>query len=66
MIIYLNKLQALQKKLGVECVSHETTYQFIWNNKKNKGVLYQHLRYKGQRYRKRGSQKDKLAGYLLI
>ena len=40
------------------CVSTETIYQFIWKNKKNGGCLYQHLRNKGKRYRKRGQTKD--------
>jgi IS30 family transposase len=46
------------KKQGVECVSHETIYQFVWNDKRDKGTLHQHLRNKGRRYRKRGAQKD--------
>ena len=42
----------------VSCVSHERIYQFIWNDKKNGGRLYKHLRNKGKRYRKRGHSKD--------
>jgi IS30 family transposase len=39
-------------------VSHERIYQYIWENKKEGGTLYQHLRSRGKRYRKRGSLKD--------
>lgn len=40
------------------CVSHETIYQYIWEDKKNGGDLYKQLRRKGRRYRKRGLAKD--------
>jgi len=44
---------------GIECVSHERIYQYVWYNKKQeKGKLYEHLRHKQKRYRKRGSSKD--------
>ena len=46
------------KKKGEITVSHESIYQFIWLDKKNKGDLYTHIRRKGRRYRKRGSSKD--------
>jgi IS30 family transposase len=46
------------KKEHIEFVSHETIYQFIWEDKKRKGKLHTHLRRKGRRYRKRGSSKD--------
>jgi len=46
------------KNEGKECVSHETIYQLIWADKKQKGGLHEHLRRKGRRYRKRGSSKD--------
>jgi len=52
------QITGIAKKQGVECVSHETIYQFVWNDKRGKGTLYQHLRNKGRRYRKRGAQKD--------
>ncbi len=42
----------------VDCVSHERIYQFIWQDKKDGGKLYKHLRTQGKRYRKRGSSKD--------
>jgi IS30 family transposase len=43
---------------GVACVSHETIYQFVWADKKQKGTLYKHLRNKGKKYSKRGSYKS--------
>ena len=46
---------ALEQKV---CVSHETIYQFIWEDKKANGGLYKYLRNKGKRYRKRGQSKD--------
>ena len=46
------------RKKGGTTLSHEWIYQFIWQNKKQKGTLYTHLRRKGRRYRKRGSSKD--------
>jgi transposase, IS30 family len=39
------------------CVSTERIYQFIWADKKAKGMLYKHLRSKGKRYAKRGALK---------
>ena len=44
---------------GISCVSHERIYQHIWQDKKQGGDLYTHLRSKGKRYRKRGHLKDK-------
>jgi IS30 family transposase len=46
-------------KDGVSCVSHETIYKYIWNDKKKGGDLYIHLRTQGKTYRKRGASKDK-------
>lgn len=43
------------KKNGLECVSAERIYLHIWKDKKNKGILYKHLRRKGRRYKKRGA-----------
>jgi len=43
---------------GKECVSTETIYQFVWNDKKQGGEFHKHLRNRGKRYRKRGSKKD--------
>jgi IS30 family transposase len=39
------------KKCGVP-VSHEWIYQYIHDNKRNKGILYRHLRQGRKRYRK--------------
>lgn len=47
------------KRLGVKCVSHETIYQHVWKNKKQGGLLYENLRNRCKRYRKRGSKKDR-------
>ena len=44
---------------GIHCVSHETIYAFIKNDKKTGGILYLHLRTKGKSYRKKGESKDK-------
>lgn len=44
---------------GFDCVSAERIYQFIWEDKKQGGTLYKHLRTQGKRYRKRGASKDK-------
>ena len=46
-------------KEGKECVSHERIYQYLWEDKKQGGKLYEHLRTQGKRYRKRGAAKDK-------
>jgi IS30 family transposase len=43
---------------GRPCVSPESIYQFVWENKKQGGKLYTHLRNRGKRYRRRGSAKD--------
>ena len=42
----------LKLALGVE-ISHETIYKHIWEDKKSGGDLYNFLRSKGKRYRKR-------------
>ena len=44
---------------GLNCVSIESIYIFIWEDKKQGGNLYKHLRTQGKRYRKRGASKDK-------
>jgi IS30 family transposase len=44
---------------GIECVSHERIYKFVWDDKKQGGKLYRHMRTKGKRYAKRGSTKGK-------
>ena len=46
------------KKEGKQTVSVERIYQHIWQDKKQKGSLYTHLRNQGRKYRKRGASKD--------
>jgi len=46
------------KKLGIDCVSIETIYLKIWADKKKGGKLYENLRNRSKRYRKRGAAKD--------
>jgi len=52
------QIVGVSKDQGINCVSHECIYQYVWLDKKNKGELYTHLRRKGRRYRKRGNKKD--------
>lgn len=52
------QIVGVRKLKGEEMVSHERLYQFIWQDKKQGGDLYKHLRTKGKRYRKRGALKD--------
>lgn len=47
------------KRMGINCVSVEAIYQFIWQDKKSGGWLYIHLRTNGKRYAKRGSSNNK-------
>jgi IS30 family transposase len=42
-------------RINQDCVSTERIYQFVWEDKKNGGTLYKHLRTKGKKYQKRGS-----------
>ena len=37
-------------------ISHESIYNFIWNDKKGGGELYRYLRRKGRKYNKRGGK----------
>ena len=53
------QIVGLAKMKGENCVSHERIYQYIWADKKQGGGLYEHLRTRGKKYRKRGSLKDK-------
>ncbi len=46
------------KKQNKAHVSIERIYQHIWDNKRQKGTLYTHLRRQGRSYRKRGASKD--------
>lgn len=47
------------QKEGLACVSYERIYQYIWLDKKKGGRLYEHLRQRGRKYRKRGAKRDK-------
>lgn len=47
------------KANGLECVSHECIYQYVWKDKKRGGTLFVNLRNGQKRYRKRGAAKDK-------
>lgn len=40
-----------------QSISHETIYRYVWKDKREGGLLYQHLRRCGKRYNKRGSGK---------
>jgi len=40
---------------GLGSISHETIYQFIYQNKANKSRLYKYLRHKNKRYHKRSN-----------
>ena len=46
----------LKKKKGGEVISHEVIYQYIWEDKRNGGTLYKHLRRRGKKYKKRGKK----------
>ena len=43
---------------GIEMVSHERIYQFIWSNKSNGGTLYSSLRTGQKKYKKRYGNKS--------
>lgn len=47
------------KVQGIDMVSHERIYQFIWQDKRQGGTLYQHLRHGSKKYRKRYGVNDK-------
>jgi transposase, IS30 family len=53
------QIVGVARKQGLNCVSHERIYQYIWKDKKASGMLYKHLRTQGKTYRKRGAAKDK-------
>lgn len=52
------QVNGFMKKNNQQTLSHESIYQMIWKDKRAKGTLYEHLRRKGRRYRKRGCSKD--------
>ena len=51
------QIQGRSKDMGVNCVSKETIYKYIWDDKRKGGNLYLHLRSKGKKYTKRGALK---------
>jgi IS30 family transposase len=53
------QISGYAKKEGIDCVSHERIYQYIWKDKKDKGLLYQSLRNYGRLYSKRGQTTNK-------
>jgi len=46
------------KKEGLESISHERIYQYVWKDKKQGGELYKHLRQASKKYKKRRGSKD--------
>lgn len=42
------------RRHGLDMVSHETIYRYIWADKRGGGDLYRHLRRHGRKYRRRG------------
>jgi transposase, IS30 family len=48
---------------GIVTISHESIYRHVWNDKKDGGNLYHHLRHSGKKYNKR---KGKNSGRGLI
>jgi IS30 family transposase len=53
------QIVGIAKLESLTCVSIERIYLFVWEDKKQGGNLYKHLRTQGKRYRKRGASKDK-------
>lgn len=53
------QIVGISKIKGVEMVSHETIYKYIWSDKKQKGELYKHLRSQGKKYKSRSNLKEK-------
>jgi len=45
------------KTMGLPCVSPERIYRFVWQDKKQGGTFYTHLRTMGKKYKKRGAAK---------
>ncbi len=43
---------------GMEMVSTESVYQYVWQDKRKGGILYRSLRTQGKKYRKRSHLKD--------
>jgi len=53
------QIVGIADKEGISCVSHESIYHYIWNDKRRGGKLHKQLRRAGRRYRKRGAAKDR-------
>lgn len=53
------QISGFLKKRAIADISHETIYKYIWDDKRQGGFLYKHLRHQGKKYNKRG---HKLAG----
>lgn len=53
------QIVGISKRKLKPCVSHETIYLYIWQDKKKGGTLYENLRNQDKRYRKRGAAKDR-------
>ena len=53
------QIVGVARQEGLDMVSHERIYQHIWQDKKHGGILHEHLRTRGKRYRKRGAAKDR-------
>jgi len=47
------------RKQSIEMVSHESIYQYIWADKKRKGIVYKNLRSQGKKYKNRSLKTDK-------
>ena len=52
------QIVGIATKQNLKFVSIECIYQYIWKDKHQGGNLYEHLRNRGKRDRKRGSSKD--------
>lgn len=52
------QIEGYCKVHGMDMVSHETIYRYIWEDKKRGGTLYKHLRIRSKKYRKRYGKKD--------
>lgn len=46
-----------RKRQGLPCISHETIYLHIWDDKKRGGQLYTHLRRRGRKNKRRGANR---------
>lgn len=53
------QISGFLKKRAIGKISYETIYKYIWEDKRQGGLLYKHLRHQEKKYNKRG---HKLAG----